>query len=115
MKAKSFEIPETVQSMQKGLKVLSDILPDRLPERLQEGLPEVDKHKVYTLDSLLSCILSWCPAWLSNEQDESSTSLSLKPKKVENKYKSYDDYMDTMRPLILIEFFAEVCIIILFG
>ena len=75
----------------------------------QESLPEVRKHKLYTIDSLLRFILSWHPVWISNEQlDELSITLPCEPRMVQHKYTSYDDYMYTMWPLVLIEFFAQV-------
>ncbi len=47
--------------------------------------------------------------WLKNEQeDELQIMLPCEPQMVKSKYDSYDDYMYTMWPLILIEFFAQV-------
>ncbi|XP_065069424.1 probable helicase senataxin isoform X2 [Rhopilema esculentum] len=75
----------------------------------QEHLPDVKKSKVYKIDHLLRYILAWHPVWLGNEQeDELSIMLPCEPRTITNRYQSYDDYMMTMWPLVLIEFFAQM-------
>eukprot|EP00794_Sanderia_malayensis_P007696 gene7696-8533_t len=72
-------------------------------------LPEIRKHKLYNINSLLQYILSWQPMWLKNEQEnELEIMLPCDPQMVKSKYNSYDDYMMTMWPLVLIEFFAQM-------
>lgn len=83
---------------------------EKAPSQLHGSLPEVRKHKLYTRDSLLKYILSWHPVWMTNEQqDELSITLPYEPQSVKIKYNSYDEYMSTMWPLVLVEFFAQVC------
>ena len=77
----------------------------------KEALPVMTKSK-HTRDSLLDYILTWHPAWMENEQhDELSINLPHNPEMVKCKYSSSDDYLKTMWPLILIEFFSQVGII----
>ena len=78
---------------------------------LKEALPVMTKSKL-TRDSLLDYILTWHPAWMDNEQhDELSVNLPHSPEIVKRKYSSSDEYLNTMWPLILIEFFSQVSII----
>ena len=44
----------------------------------------------------------------SERQDELSIALPCEPRMIQHKYDSYDEYMYTIWPLILIEFFAQV-------